>query len=58
VPQVSGDLYEEKTRFGPYVACLQCGRSLDARQQKVLGVNPVTSPLPVGSMLSRKIEVL
>lgn len=37
-PSCQGDLYQQEDRFGKHVTCLQCGRSLDNRQQNALGI--------------------
>ena len=36
-PRCQGDLYEQEDRFGRYLACLQCGRSLGSVPQMALG---------------------
>jgi len=37
-PRCQGDLQEHEDRFGKHVTCLQCGRTLDGRQQIALGI--------------------
>lgn len=53
-PRCRGDLYQEETRFGQYVACLQCGRSLDARLKKPWASTALSSPFPFGNTLQER----
>jgi DNA-directed RNA polymerase subunit RPC12/RpoP len=35
-PRCGGDLQEESDKFGPYIACIQCGNHLTGREEVVV----------------------
>ncbi len=44
-PRCQGDLYARNDSFGPYIACAQCGHTLNAVQELALKPRTVTQPV-------------
>ena len=40
-PRCRGDLHEERDFYGAYVACIQCGYLLNAREEETLRLTSV-----------------
>ena len=43
-PRCRGDLHEESDFYGVYVACIQCGYVLNAREEEMLRFTGILEP--------------
>ena len=48
-PRCRGDLHQESDFYGPYVACIQCGYVLDAREEETLRLRQSLQREPVAT---------
>jgi hypothetical protein len=48
-PRCHGDLHQESDFYGPYVACIQCGYVLDAREEETLRLRKALQREPVAT---------
>lgn len=48
-PRCTGDLYEDRDQYGPFITCVQCGFSKDIMEklEAPLNINPDPLPTPV-----------
>jgi hypothetical protein len=48
-PRCSGDLFEDRDQYGPFVTCVQCGFSKDIMKklEEPLHISPEPMPAPV-----------
>jgi hypothetical protein len=52
-PKCHGDLREESNTFGDYIACMQCGYTLNHVDEMRLRLDGTLRPVPVGPRARR-----
>ena len=58
-PRCSGDLFEDRDQYGPFITCMQCGLTKDAARSDgglmVITAEPVAAPVvPTASENKRR----
>ena len=61
-PRCSGDLFEDRDQYGPFITCMQCGFTKDVARQDgdliVIAAEPVAAPVasPTDAKKRRRIS--